>query len=58
MSKDPPAGVPLSKKAPDGAADAKVAPKSPRSKAFVLTVGLSLALLAGCLLSAAIGAYS
>ncbi|MFD3970610.1 iron chelate uptake ABC transporter family permease subunit [Streptomyces cyaneofuscatus] len=42
-----------------GAADLKAAaPKSPRSKAFVLTVGLSLALLAGCLLSAAIGAYS
>ncbi|MEU3836221.1 iron ABC transporter permease [Streptomyces microflavus] len=50
--------MPLSKEAPDGAADAKAAPKSPRSKAFVLTVGLSLALLAGCLLSAAIGAYS
>ncbi|MFD8669484.1 FecCD family ABC transporter permease [Streptomyces microflavus] len=58
LSKDPAAGVPLSKEAPDGAADAKAAPKSPRSKAFVLTVGLSLALLAGCLLSAAIGAYS
>ncbi|MEU3265343.1 FecCD family ABC transporter permease [Streptomyces bacillaris] len=40
------------------AAEAPLAPKSPRSKAFVLTVGLSLALLAGCLLSAAIGAYS
>ncbi|MEU3973635.1 FecCD family ABC transporter permease [Streptomyces bacillaris] len=40
------------------AAEAPPAPKSPRSKAFVLTVGLSLALLAGCLLSAAIGAYS
>ncbi|MET9050320.1 iron ABC transporter permease [Streptomyces bacillaris] len=39
-------------------AEAPHAPKSPRSKAFVLTVGLSLALLAGCLLSAAIGAYS
>ncbi|MFD3887050.1 MULTISPECIES: FecCD family ABC transporter permease [Streptomyces] len=58
LSEDPAAGVPLSKEAPDGAADAKAAPKSPRSKAFVLTVGLSLALLAGCLLSAAIGAYS
>ncbi|WP_435808583.1 FecCD family ABC transporter permease [Streptomyces microflavus] len=58
LSKDAAAGVPLSKEAPDGAADAKAAPKSPRSKAFVLTVGLSLALLAGCLLSAAIGAYS
>ncbi|MFF0053254.1 FecCD family ABC transporter permease [Streptomyces microflavus] len=58
LSKDPAAGVPLSKEAPDGAADAKAAPKSPRSKAFVLTVGLSLALLVGCLLSAAIGAYS
>ncbi|MFF7255420.1 FecCD family ABC transporter permease [Streptomyces microflavus] len=58
LSKDPAAGVPLSKEAPDGAADAKAAPKSPRSKAFVLTMGLSLALLAGCLLSAAIGAYS
>ncbi|MGW1291709.1 FecCD family ABC transporter permease [Streptomyces sp. NPDC002533] len=32
--------------------------KSSRSKAYLLTVGLSLALLAGCLLSAAIGAYS
>ncbi|MFJ3295791.1 FecCD family ABC transporter permease [Streptomyces bacillaris] len=40
------------------AVEAPPAPKSPRSKAFVLTVGLSLALLAGCLLSAAIGAYS
>ncbi|MFL3865712.1 iron ABC transporter permease [Streptomyces griseobrunneus] len=39
-------------------AEAPPVPKSPRSKAFVLTVGLSLALLAGCLLSAAIGAYS
>ncbi|MEU2821181.1 iron ABC transporter permease [Streptomyces bacillaris] len=44
--------------APGEAAEAPPAPKSPRSKAFVLTVGLSLALLAGCLLSAAIGAYS
>ncbi|MFD5903923.1 FecCD family ABC transporter permease [Streptomyces microflavus] len=58
LSKDPAAGVPLAKEAPGGAADAKAAPKSPRSKAFVLTVGLSLALLVGCLLSAAIGAYS
>ncbi|MFB7227249.1 FecCD family ABC transporter permease [Streptomyces fimicarius] len=33
-------------------------PKSPRSRAFVLTAVLSLALLAGCLLSAAIGAYN
>lgn len=57
-SKDPVAGEPLAKETPDGAADAKAAPKSPRSKAFVLTVGLSLALLVGCLLSAAIGAYS
>ncbi|MER7851876.1 iron ABC transporter permease [Streptomyces bacillaris] len=39
-------------------AEAPPVPKSPRNKAFVLTVGLSLALLAGCLLSAAIGAYS
>ncbi|MDX2922051.1 MULTISPECIES: iron ABC transporter permease [Streptomyces] len=31
---------------------------SPRRKAYLLTLGLSLALLAGCLLSAAIGAYS
>ncbi|SCD94904.1 iron complex transport system permease protein [Streptomyces sp. DvalAA-19] len=44
--------------APGEAAEVAPAPKSPRSKAFVLTVGLSLALLAGCLLSAAIGAYS
>ncbi|MDX3374226.1 iron ABC transporter permease [Streptomyces sp. ME02-6991-2A] len=53
-------GEPLSKEGPGpGAAGLKAAaPKSPRSKAFVLTVGLSLALLAGCLLSAAIGAYS
>lgn len=57
-SKDPAAGEPLAKETPDGAARAKAAPKSPRSKAFVLTVGLSLALLVGCLLSAAIGAYS
>ncbi|KAB2594488.1 FecCD family ABC transporter permease [Streptomyces arboris] len=46
------------KEDPGAAADPKAAPRSPRSKAFVLTVGLSLALLAGCLLSAAIGAYS
>lgn len=58
LSKAPAAGEPLSKKAPDGTAPAKAAPKSPRSKAFVLTVALSLTLLAGCLLSAAIGAYS
>ncbi|MCD9900545.1 iron ABC transporter permease [Streptomyces sp. MT29] len=58
LSKAPAAGEPLSKEAPDSTAEAKAAPKSPRSKAFVLTVGLSLALLAGCLLSAAIGAYS
>ncbi|MYV58506.1 iron chelate uptake ABC transporter family permease subunit [Streptomyces sp. SID4931] len=32
--------------------------KSSRSTAYLLTVGLSLALLAGCLLSAAIGAYN
>ncbi|MFE2973675.1 FecCD family ABC transporter permease [Streptomyces sp. NPDC059258] len=32
--------------------------KSPRSKAYLLTATLSLALLAGCLLSAAIGAYN
>ncbi|MFB8123848.1 FecCD family ABC transporter permease [Streptomyces bacillaris] len=43
---------------PAPSVEAPPAPKSPRSKAFVLTVGLSLALLAGCLLSAAIGAYS
>ncbi len=41
-----------------GPAEAPAAPKSPRGKAFALTLGLSLALLAGCLLSAAIGAYS
>lgn len=46
------------KEGPGAAAGPKAAPRSPRSKAFVLTVGLSLALLAGCLLSAAIGAYS
>ncbi|MGA5467495.1 FecCD family ABC transporter permease [Streptomyces arboris] len=46
------------KEDPGAAADPKAAPRSPRSTAFVLTVGLSLALLAGCLLSAAIGAYS
>ncbi|MEV8002167.1 MULTISPECIES: iron ABC transporter permease [unclassified Streptomyces] len=32
--------------------------KSSRSTAYLLTLGLSLALLAGCLLSAAIGAYN
>ncbi|WP_433397113.1 FecCD family ABC transporter permease [Streptomyces sp. CA-146814] len=58
LSKAPAAGEPLSKMTPDGTAEAKATPKSPRSKAFVLTAGLSLALLAGCLLSAAIGAYS
>ncbi|MFG3393117.1 FecCD family ABC transporter permease [Streptomyces parvus] len=42
---------------PDGPV-AKAAPKSSRSAAYLLTVGLSLALLAGCLLSAAIGAYN
>ncbi|MFD8063344.1 FecCD family ABC transporter permease [Streptomyces cyaneofuscatus] len=50
--------VALTKEDPGAAAGPKAAPKSPRSRAFVLTVGLSLALLAGCLLSAAIGAYS
>ncbi|MFC7349802.1 MULTISPECIES: FecCD family ABC transporter permease [Streptomyces] len=40
----------------EGAAGA--VPESPRSRAFVLTAVLSLALLAGCLLSAAIGAYN
>lgn len=40
----------------NGAAEA--APRSPRSKAYLLTAVLSLALLAGCLLSAAIGAYN
>ncbi|MFD8468014.1 FecCD family ABC transporter permease [Streptomyces cyaneofuscatus] len=50
--------VALTKEDPGAAAAPETAPKSPRSKAFVLTVGLSLALLAGCLLSAAIGAYS
>ncbi|MFD0041061.1 FecCD family ABC transporter permease [Streptomyces anulatus] len=39
-------------------ADGAAAPKSPRSRTFVLTAVLSLALLVGCLLSAAIGAYS
>ncbi|MFC8723953.1 FecCD family ABC transporter permease [Streptomyces bacillaris] len=52
------AGAAAKAAAPGEAAEAPPAPKSPRSKAFVLTVGLSLALLAGCLLSAAIGAYS
>ncbi|MFG2761891.1 MULTISPECIES: FecCD family ABC transporter permease [Streptomyces] len=51
-------------KSPDGPAKGS-APESPspgvkssRSTAYLLTVGLSLALLAGCLLSAAIGAYN
>ncbi|MFF2858995.1 FecCD family ABC transporter permease [Streptomyces rubiginosohelvolus] len=51
-------------KSPDGPGKGK-APASPppgvkssRSTAYLLTVGLSLALLAGCLLSAAIGAYN
>ncbi|MFD4021971.1 FecCD family ABC transporter permease [Streptomyces sp. NPDC058576] len=43
-------------KGTNGAAEA--APTSPRSTAYLLTAALSLALLAGCLLSAAIGAYS
>ncbi|WP_432148296.1 FecCD family ABC transporter permease [Streptomyces sp. bgisy029] len=51
----PAEGPPLSE---ERDAKAPATPKSPRGKAFVLTVGLSLALLAGCLLSAAIGAYS
>ncbi|MER7887073.1 iron ABC transporter permease [Streptomyces fimicarius] len=42
----------------DAEGTAGAAPKSPRSRAFVLTAVLSLALLAGCLLSAAIGAYN
>ncbi|WP_128817337.1 FecCD family ABC transporter permease [Streptomyces sp. S063] len=41
-----------------GAAPEAPGVKSPRGQAYLLTVGLSLALLAGCLLSAAIGAYS
>ncbi|MET8882129.1 FecCD family ABC transporter permease [Streptomyces rubiginosohelvolus] len=51
-------------KSPDGPAEggAPASPpagvKSSRSTAYLLTVGLSLALLAGCLLSAAIGAYN
>ncbi|EFE74066.1 iron chelate uptake ABC transporter family permease subunit [Streptomyces sp. SID5466] len=51
-------------KSPGGPAEG-TAPESPssgvtssRSTAYLLTVGLSLALLAGCLLSAAIGAYN
>ncbi len=43
-------------KGTNGAAEA--APKSLRSRAYLLTAALSLALLAGCLLSVAIGAYS
>ncbi|MFE2289595.1 FecCD family ABC transporter permease [Streptomyces sp. NPDC059452] len=51
--------VTLSKEDPAAATGLKAdLPKSPRSRTFVLTIGLSLALLAGCLLSAAIGAYS
>ncbi|WP_030080917.1 FecCD family ABC transporter permease [Streptomyces baarnensis] len=42
----------------DAEGTAGAVPKSPRSSAFVLTAVLSLALLAGCLLSAAIGAYN
>ncbi|MER7699518.1 iron ABC transporter permease [Streptomyces sp. NPDC096095] len=45
----------------NGSAGGKAAAVSPgpaRGRAFVLTLALSLALLAGCLLSAAIGAYS
>ncbi|MFD5983280.1 FecCD family ABC transporter permease [Streptomyces cyaneofuscatus] len=57
-SAGPRTDVALTKEDPGAAADPKTAPKSPRSKAFVLTVALSLTLLAGCLLSAAIGAYS
>lgn len=45
-------------KPPGEGADGVTAPKSPRSRAFVLTAALSLALLVGCLLSATIGAYS
>ncbi|MFH9762680.1 FecCD family ABC transporter permease [Streptomyces anulatus] len=45
-------------KSPGEGADGVAALKSPRSRAFVLTAALSLALLVGCLLSAAIGAYS
>ncbi|MEI5033127.1 iron ABC transporter permease [Streptomyces sp. S1A(2023)] len=44
--------------APGEGADGVAAPKSPRSRAYLLATVLSLALLAGCLLSAAIGAYS
>ncbi|MFD4019118.1 FecCD family ABC transporter permease [Streptomyces sindenensis] len=42
---------------PKGAAPDTPGAKSPHGKAYLLTVGLSLTLLAGCLLSAAIGAY-
>ncbi|MEW2174403.1 iron ABC transporter permease [Streptomyces sp. NPDC007027] len=41
---------------PPGASGASQA-DSPRSRAYLLTAGLALALLAGCLLSAATGAY-
>ncbi|WNF26739.1 iron ABC transporter permease [Streptomyces sp. C11-1] len=52
-------GESVSEEAPAPATEAAAtAPKSPRSKTFVLTLGLSVALLAGALLSAAIGAYS
>lgn len=44
-------------KSPGDGADG-AAPRSPRSRTFVLTAALALALLVGCLLSAAIGAYS
>ncbi|MEG9547959.1 iron ABC transporter permease [Streptomyces baarnensis] len=42
----------------DAEGTAGAVPESPRSRALVLTAVLSLALLAGCLLSAAIGAYN
>lgn len=44
-------------KSPGDGADG-AAPRSLRSRTFVLTAALALALLVGCLLSAAIGAYS
>ncbi|MEU3056348.1 FecCD family ABC transporter permease [Streptomyces griseus] len=53
-----PVGKSTGKGAKETKGAAETAPKSPRSRAFVLTAVLSLALLAGCLLSAAIGAYN
>ncbi|QSS90425.1 iron ABC transporter permease [Streptomyces sp. M54] len=55
----PPATAPAPSTAPAPAPETPAAPAaSRRSRAFLLTLGLTVALVVGCLLSAAIGAYN